>query len=154
MGQGAGPRRESGDLRCPRRRVVARTGGDAPGVSASGGWVGGARVGGTALSVLGALAALAWGAPATLAQVSFTGPTNFAVRSDPSSVAVGDFDGDGHLDLAVANGNSNNVSVLLNAADADPPIARGDSFAPPKPRDSPCLPLECSATTPTPTETR
>jgi hypothetical protein len=32
----------------------------------------------------------------------------------PSSVAVGDFDGDGKPDLAVANENSDNLSVLLN----------------------------------------
>jgi hypothetical protein len=30
------------------------------------------------------------------------------------SVAVGDFDGDGRQDLAVANQNSNDVSVLIN----------------------------------------
>jgi hypothetical protein len=32
----------------------------------------------------------------------------------PSSVAVGDFDGDGKPDLAVTNENSDNISVLLN----------------------------------------
>ncbi|WP_413200787.1 FG-GAP-like repeat-containing protein [Nostoc piscinale] len=32
----------------------------------------------------------------------------------PSDVAVGDFNGDGYLDLATANGNSPTVSVLLN----------------------------------------
>ncbi|NCS05072.1 MAG: VCBS repeat-containing protein, partial [Microcystis aeruginosa G13-11] len=40
-------------------------------------------------------------------------PTNFAAGSSPNSVTVGDFNGDGKLDLAVANRNSNNVSVLL-----------------------------------------
>jgi hypothetical protein len=39
---------------------------------------------------------------------------------DPHSVAVGDFNGDGRQDLVTANDSSNNVSVLLNAASADP----------------------------------
>jgi hypothetical protein len=39
--------------------------------------------------------------------------TNFLVGSGPNSVAVGDFNGDMKLDLAVANVNSDNVSVLL-----------------------------------------
>ena len=34
-------------------------------------------------------------------------------RHEPQSVAVGDFNGDGRADLAVANDSSNNVSVLL-----------------------------------------
>jgi len=42
---------------------------------------------------------------------------NFAVGLEPSSVAIGDFNGDGKLDLAVANGagqgEGNNVSILL-----------------------------------------
>jgi hypothetical protein len=36
-----------------------------------------------------------------------------AVGDDPDSVAVGDFNGDGKLDLAVANGFDNTVSILL-----------------------------------------
>lgn len=39
---------------------------------------------------------------------------NFNVGETPCSGAVGDFNGDGQLDLAVANADSNNVSVLLN----------------------------------------
>src|SRR5262249_36347335 len=36
-----------------------------------------------------------------------------SVRRYPLSVAVGDFNGDGNLDIAVANAGSKNVSVLL-----------------------------------------
>ncbi len=39
--------------------------------------------------------------------------TNFPVGTWPESVAIGDVNGDGHDDLAVANQNSNNVSILL-----------------------------------------
>src|SRR5208337_4155421 len=38
---------------------------------------------------------------------------NYAVGGGPRSVAVGDFNGDGKLDLVVANNTSNNVSILL-----------------------------------------
>src|SRR5215207_3193852 len=48
--------------------------------------------------------------------VTFTGPTNFAVGDGPNSVAVGDFNGDGDPDLAVANEFSGSVSVLLGGA--------------------------------------
>ncbi|MGE5306193.1 MAG: FG-GAP-like repeat-containing protein, partial [Alphaproteobacteria bacterium] len=43
--------------------------------------------------------------------------TNFSVGTIPYSVTVGDFNGDGKLDLAVANSGSNNVSVLLGHGD-------------------------------------
>jgi hypothetical protein len=48
--------------------------------------------------------------------VSFAAKQDFATGTDPFSVAIGDLDGDGKPDLAVANGGSNNVSVLRNAA--------------------------------------
>ena len=48
--------------------------------------------------------------------VTFTGPTNFDVGNNPNSVAVGDFNGDGHRDLAVANAFAESVSVLLGGA--------------------------------------
>ena len=51
--------------------------------------------------------------PATCNPVSFAAPANFGVGTDPFSVAVGDFNGDGRQDLAVANGGSDNVSILL-----------------------------------------
>jgi len=44
---------------------------------------------------------------------SFGPATNFNVGNRPYSVTVGDFNGDGKSDLAVANAFSNNVSVLL-----------------------------------------
>ncbi len=44
----------------------------------------------------------------------FPEPT-FGTGRDPNSVAVGDFNADGKLDLAVANQSSNTVSVLLGA---------------------------------------
>jgi hypothetical protein len=47
------------------------------------------------------------------ASVSTLPQSVFGVGYGPQSVAVGDFNGDGKLDLAVANSNSNTVSVLL-----------------------------------------
>src|SRR5438270_12268209 len=47
----------------------------------------------------------------------FLAPLAFDAGNSPTSVAVGDFDGDGHPDLAVANYNSANVSVLLGNGD-------------------------------------
>jgi VCBS repeat-containing protein len=58
------------------------------------------------------LAPPAW----ALTPVTFTGPTNFAVGDGPNSVAVGDFNGDGDPDLAVANEFGGSVSVLLGGA--------------------------------------
>jgi hypothetical protein len=49
---------------------------------------------------------------------TFSPAVNYAAHSTYAwSVAVGDFNGDGFPDLAVANSGSNNVSALLNAAD-------------------------------------
>ena len=39
--------------------------------------------------------------------------TNFAAGTTPSTVVIGDFNGDGRPDLAVANLFSNSVSILL-----------------------------------------
>ena len=44
---------------------------------------------------------------------TFGAPASFAVGTNPVSIAVADFNGDGHLDLAVGNRNSSFVSVLL-----------------------------------------
>jgi len=45
---------------------------------------------------------------------SFEAARSFDAGNYPYSVAVGDFNGDGMQDLAVANGRSSNVSVLIN----------------------------------------
>jgi hypothetical protein len=48
---------------------------------------------------------------------TFAPQVTYPVGSLPESVAVGDFTGDGHLDLAVANDGDNTVSVLLGRGD-------------------------------------
>ena len=45
--------------------------------------------------------------------VTFGAGTDFAVGTAPDATAVGDFNGDGRLDLAVSNFVSNDVSILL-----------------------------------------
>jgi hypothetical protein len=60
---------------------------------------------------------------------SFASPVSFPAGSSPDSVAVGDFNGDGKPDLAVANNlSSGTVSVLLNST---APGATVPSFANP-----------------------
>ncbi|HTR82401.1 MAG TPA: FG-GAP-like repeat-containing protein [Bacteroidota bacterium] len=46
---------------------------------------------------------------------SFAAEVNFKLNSAPNSVALGDFSGDGKPDIAVANSNSNTISVFQNA---------------------------------------
>jgi hypothetical protein len=48
---------------------------------------------------------------------TFRAAVNYDVGSLPSSAAVGDFNGDGKLDVAVTNAGNNNVSVLLGNGD-------------------------------------
>jgi len=44
---------------------------------------------------------------------AFKGPSTFGTHLAPISIAVADFNGDGNLDIAVANRSSNDISVLL-----------------------------------------
>jgi hypothetical protein len=49
--------------------------------------------------------------------VSFGAATNLPVGASPRSVTVGDFNGDRKLDLATANYNDNNISIILGNGD-------------------------------------
>jgi hypothetical protein len=53
----------------------------------------------------------------------------FAVNTSPHSVAVGDFNGDGKLDLTTANAGSSNVTVLLGDGSGGFSPATGSPFA-------------------------
>ena len=67
-----------------------------------------------AAATLGALLVLLPGAAVAF---PFGTPATYAAGADPASVAAADLDGDGYLDLAVANNDSDNVSVLLGNGD-------------------------------------
>ena len=65
---------------------------------------------------------------------SYASQTMFATENDPLSVSIGDFNGDGKPDLAIANFGSNTVSVLLNATTHGNPTVsslNGTTFAAP-----------------------
>jgi large repetitive protein len=47
----------------------------------------------------------------------FSGPTNYDVGGSPTSIVLGDFTHDGHLDVAAANYNSDDVGVLYGGGD-------------------------------------
>ncbi|HXJ89882.1 MAG TPA: VCBS repeat-containing protein [Candidatus Binatia bacterium] len=51
------------------------------------------------------------------AGISFSTPVGYPADQVPEAVAVGDFNGDGNLDIAVANLVSNDVSILLGNGD-------------------------------------
>ena len=69
------------------------------------------------LGVTMSLSLLMLGNPARLAAVDFGAATSYPVGTSPAAVAVGDFNGDGKLDVAVANNGSSNVSILLGYGD-------------------------------------
>jgi hypothetical protein len=55
---------------------------------------------------------------------TFQAPRNFGTGTRPNSVALGDFNGDGLADLAVANETSGSVSLLLGNGDGTFQVAR------------------------------
>ncbi len=71
-----------------------------------------------ALLLLPPLLLLCGTVPSARAQcpLSFAAASNYAAGTQPYSVAVGDFNADGRLDLAVADFSSNTVSILLGNA--------------------------------------
>ncbi|MEG4494259.1 FG-GAP-like repeat-containing protein, partial [Microcoleus sp. D3_18_C4] len=68
--------------------------------------------------------------PTGAATPTFAPQTTFATGGSPQSVSIGDFNGDGKPDLAVANGTSSNVSILVNTT---PTGAATPTFAPQAP---------------------
>jgi hypothetical protein len=69
---------------------------------------------------------------ASLPNYSFAAAQSFAVGVDPWQTAVGDFNGDGKLDLVTANQYGNSVSVLLGNGDGtfQPAVSYGVGYNP------------------------
>ena len=64
------------------------------------------------------IATLGFGLCATKASaVDFATPKSYSVGTNPAAVIIADFNGDGKLDIAVANSGSGNVSILLGNGD-------------------------------------
>jgi VCBS repeat-containing protein len=85
----------------------------------------------TLLAALFLVASALAGTAVAVAQVSFGPAANVATGDGPASMAMGDFNGDGNLDLAVANQLISTVSVLLGSAGGGftrqtPDLAVGD----------------------------
>ena len=58
----------------------------------------------------------------SLGTISYATKVDFATGTSPAYVSIGDLDGDGKPDLAVANYNSNTVSVIRNTSIIPPTI--------------------------------
>ncbi len=67
--------------------------------------------------VLAAAILVPLGYPAKSVATDFAAPKSYPVGTGPALIVTGDFNGDGKLDLAVANTGSNDVSILLNNGD-------------------------------------
>ena len=63
---------------------------------------------------------------------TFQPPVNYAASNYPAAIAVSDFNGDGKLDLAVANDITQTVSILLGKGDGTfgPPLNQNLTFGP------------------------
>ena len=73
------------------------------------------------------------GLPASSGAIDFAPAKTYPVGTSPSAVVVGDFNGDGKPDIAVANSGSNNVSILLGNGDGTfQPTANFDAGLSPK----------------------
>lgn len=66
--------------------------------------------------------------PGTINTGSLAAKLDLTTASGPYAIAMGDVDGDGRLDLAVANCNASNVSVLRNTSFAG--VLNSNSFTP------------------------
>lgn len=75
---------------------------------------------------------------ASASTVQFKPAQSYAVGTNPTSVAVGDLNGDDKPDLAVLNSGSNNVTILLGKGDGT--FQCGGSFAAGIPADSTVIP--------------
>jgi len=62
--------------------------------------------------------------PAKVAAIDFAAATSYPVGTSPQAIVVGDFNGDGKPDIAVANAASSNVSILLGNGDGTFQAAR------------------------------
>jgi uncharacterized repeat protein (TIGR01451 family) len=57
------------------------------------------------------------GSSANVAAIDFAAAQSYPVGTSPTAIAVGDFNGDGKMDIAVANTGSSDVSILLGNGD-------------------------------------
>src|SRR2546426_11413192 len=71
--------------------------------------------------------------PAPAQTVSFIARSDFAAGTNPHFVAVGDFNGDGKQDLAVANAGDGSASCRTGATTASVPLGHGEGTFPPAP---------------------
>jgi hypothetical protein len=66
------------------------------------------------------------GSVSVLAGGDFGITRSFALLNDPLSIAISDLNADSRPDIAVANGRSRVVSVMLNATGGNPQVLAGD----------------------------